>query len=139
MNDTTTKKHHVPTVRLREELAKSKQQGRMTKELGLLFMQLAENAVAHPWYRGYSYREDFVARGVMACCETWHKFDQDKLTSEGTKTSPLSYFMTVCQFAFRDFLEAEKKQTDIRDRELVFMGLTPSRNSLLSSDDITWS
>lgn len=121
---TDTKKHYVTNAQLLEEFYVSKAAGKLTNKMAKYLMMVAEKYSYHPWFAGYSFREDMVCTAVVNLCANWHKFNPEKQEIP----APFSYYTTAVYRSFLSFLDAERKERDIRDELLVEAGANPSFN-----------
>lgn len=118
----TTKGHYVKNAELLEAWHEAKAIGKLTDRLARYLYLVAERYSYHPWFAGYSFREDLVANAAVNLCANWHKFNPEK------SDNPFSYFTTSSYRSFQAFLANEKKERDIRDVLLVEAGANPSFN-----------
>jgi len=119
---TSTKGHYVTNAQILEAFYDAKEKNELTKELARCLTLVAERYSYHPWFAGYSFREDLVATAVVVLCANWHKFDPTKYDNP----NPFSYYTTTCYRAFMSFLGEEKKEREIKDELLVDAGSNPS-------------
>lgn len=104
------------------EVLKCQENDSISHELGTMFMIMAKRISTKPNFSGYSYKEEMVSNGVVACCGALHKFDPEK--SDNT----FAYYTSIIHNAFIQILNKEKRQQDIRDALLVNEDMTPSFN-----------
>lgn len=124
------RKAYLTSEQLIEEYRNCKKLGKLTSKMAEYFMMIAERYSRHPWFVGYSYREDLVAAGVLALVNTWHKFDPDKpyFTKDGKPRThnAFAFYTQCCYYAFRDYLRDEKRESDIKNKLLIEHGYDPS-------------
>lgn len=118
----TTKGQYVTNAQLLEEFYVSKKAGKLTNKMAKYLMLVAERYSYHPWFAGYSFREDMVCTAVVNLCANWYKFNPDKSDTP----NPFSYYTTACYRSFLSYLDAERKERDIRDELLIEAGANPS-------------
>jgi hypothetical protein len=121
---TSTKGHYVTNAQLLEAFHEAKAAGKLTDRLAKYLMMVAEKYSFHPWFAGYSFREDMVCTAVVNLCANWHKFNPEKQENP----NPFSYYTTACYRSFLSYLDAERKERDIRDELLIEAGANPSFN-----------
>lgn len=121
---TSTKKHYVSNAQLLEEFHICKKDGKLSNKMAKYLMLVAERYSYHPWFAGYSFREDMVCSAVVNLCANWHKFNPEKSDTP----NPFSYYTTACYRSFLSYLDAERKERDIRDELLIDAGASPSFN-----------
>lgn len=120
----TTKGQYVTNAQLMEAFYEAKAIGKLTDRMAKYLMMIAERYSYHPWFAGYSFREDMVCSAVVNLCANWHKFNPEKQETP----NPFSYYTTACYRSFLSYLDSEKKERDIRDELLIEAGANPSFN-----------
>lgn len=130
---TTTRGQYVTSAELMEGFYESREKGELTNNMAKYLTLVAEKYSYHPWFSGYSFREDMVAFAVLNLVANWHKFDPDMQEVP----NPFAYYTTSVYRSFRAFLNMEHKQREIRDILLIDAGAAPSFNyqSGKTSDD----
>lgn len=132
---TDSKKHYVSNAQILEAFMEAKELGRLTDRLAKYLVLIAERYSFHPWFAGYSFRDDMVATAVVNLVNNWHKFDHTKSETP----NPFSYYTTSVYRSFLGYINLERRERDIRDELLIEAGANPSFNyqsSHGSSDDI---
>lgn len=104
------------------EITKSKQQGKMTEQLGKMFLQLTRRYATVKRFVGYSYNDEMQGFALMTLCKVWKAFDETKYNN------PFAYYTQVIHNAFFQFNNQERNQRKIRDAMLVKNGRNPSYN-----------
>ena len=120
----STKGHYVTNAQLLEAFYEAKELGKLTDRLGKYLMMIAEKYSYHPWFAGYSFREDMVNTAVVNLCANWYKFNPEKQEIP----NPFAYYTTACYRSFLSYLDAEKNERNIRDELLIEAGANPSFN-----------
>ena len=120
----STKGHYVTNAQLLEGFYASKKAGKLTNEMAKYLSLVAERYSYHPWFAGYSFREDMVGTAIVNLCANWHKFNPEKQEIP----NPFAYYTTACYRSFLSYLDSEKKERDIRDELLIDAGASPSFN-----------
>lgn len=115
-------KGYLSNSEMFKEVLKCQENDKLSEELGTMFMIMAKRIATKPNFSGYSYKDEMIGNGVVACCGALHKFDPNK--SENT----FAYYTSIIHNAFIQILNKEKKQQDIRDALLVKENMTPSFN-----------
>lgn len=138
----TTKGHYVSNKELLEEFLICKAAGKLSNKMAKYLMLVAERYSYHPWFANYSFREDMVNTAVVNLVANWHKFNPEKQENP----NPFSYYTTASYRSFLSYLDAERKERDIRDELLIEAGANPSFNyqakhgiSGRTSDDTAFS
>lgn len=111
------------------EVKRAKAIGKVTNELGKMFILIAERFARHPSFSGYTFREDMVAFAVTNLCANGLKFDTDRYDN------PFNYYTTAIYHSFLQYLAEEKKQRNIRDMMLIEHGANPSNTMVDASHD----
>lgn len=115
-----SKTYYINNAEFLEEIKKCKETGVIHDELAMMFVKLAKRIGTHRSFCGYTYNDDMVHSGILACVEKVHNFDPEK------SSNPFGYFSQIIWNVFRQYLNDEKKQYVIRDTILVENGLNPS-------------
>jgi hypothetical protein len=61
----------------------------------------------------YSYREEFVSEGVIACCSKILNFD------ENITTNAFGYFTRICFYSFVEVIEVEHKESYVKAKSYL--------------------
>ena len=120
----STKGHYVTNAQLLEAFYEAKAANKLTDRMAKYLMLVAERYSYHPWFAGYSFREDMVCTAVVNLCANWHKFNPEKQEIP----NPFAYYTTACYRSFLSYLDSERKERDIRDELLIEAGANPSFN-----------
>lgn len=133
MTTTTPKRRVTPSVSgpkgttiyltsrdLRQEVAVSKINGQMSDALARMLQLLINRFASKPCYSGYPFIDDIKAYAMMMLVRTWDKYDEAK------SDNAFAFFTQCVKNSFNQYLNQEKKQRKIRDRERINLGLNPS-------------
>lgn len=115
-----TKKKYLNNKDMLEQIRKSHEKGEMTAEFAKMIMMLCHRYSQLGKYANYSYNEDMQAFAALTVVKVWKGFDPNK------GSNPFAYFTQTIKHAFYQYLNAEKKQRDIRDELLLNNGDNPS-------------
>ena len=115
-------KNYLNTADMLAELAKSNAQGKLTEEMGKMFVMLVRRYASVPRFSGYSYNDEMQGFAQMTLAKVWKSFNAEKYNN------PFAYFTQVVHNAFHQLDNAERKQRDIRDAVRITQGLDPSFN-----------
>ena len=116
------KKNYLNNADMLVELKKSHENGRLTEEMGLMFMMLVKRYASIPRFSGYSYNDEMQSFALLTLVKVWKGFD-------GTRFfNPFAYFTQIVHHAYHQLDNQERKQRDIRDALLVDQGKNPSYN-----------
>ena len=131
MTGRKSRQHYVTNEQLTEEHRECQRAGRVTEKMAGYFYQIAERYSKHPWFNGYSYREDMVCAALLALIENWNRFDPDKpygAPDKPKKHNPFAYYTTCCYYVFLRFMNDERREQKIKDELLLDAGYDPSFN-----------
>jgi len=98
----------------------SKDHGRITEELGKMFIKLSERYAQRSNWRGYTYNEEMRGQAILQLSQICLQFDESK------SENPFAYYTAAVTNSFTRVLNIEKKMQNIRDDMLESNGLTPS-------------
>ncbi len=80
-----------------------KEKPRIPEYVGACILEIATHLSKHPWFNGYSYKDDMISKGVQNVIEYFDNFDPEK-----TK-NPFAYFTQIIYFAFQRAKKEEEK------------------------------
>jgi hypothetical protein len=98
----------------------SKDHGRITEELGKMYIKLSERYAQRSNWRGYTYVEEMKGQAILQLSQIGLQFDESK------SENPFAYYTAAVTNSFTRVLNLEKKNQNIRDDLLENAGLTPS-------------
>ena len=98
----------------------SKTHGRITEELGRMFLKLADRYGTRSNWRGYTYNDEMRAQAVLQLSQIGLQFDESK------SENPFAYYTAAVTNSFTRVLNIEKKNQNIRDDILQENNLNPS-------------
>jgi len=98
----------------------SKDHGRITENLGKMFIKLSERYAQRSNWRGYTYVEEMCGQAILQLSQVGLQFDESK------SENPFAYYTAAVTNSFTRILNIEKKNQNIRDDMLEEHGLTPS-------------
>jgi hypothetical protein len=107
-------KGHVDTGKF------SKEHGRITENLGKMFIKLSERYAQRSNWRGYTYNDEMKGQAILQLSQIGLQFDESK------SENPFAYYTAAVTNSFTRILNLEKKNQNIRDDLLEEAGLTPS-------------
>jgi hypothetical protein len=85
----------------------------VTDYIARCFMDMAEGLSHRPNFSGYSYRDEMVMDGVMACLKAVTNFNPEASTRSGLPNA-FGYFTQIMFYAFLQRIGKEKKQQDVK-------------------------
>jgi hypothetical protein len=98
----------------------SKDHGRITENLGKMFIKLSERYAQRSNWRGYTYNDEMKGQAILQLSQIGLQFDESK------SENPFAYYTAAVTNSFTRVLNIEKKNQNIRDDMLEEAGLTPS-------------
>lgn len=105
-----------------DEVIASQKAGMVTDKLGKMIMLLCKRYSNHRYFARYSYKDEMINSGILACVAAVFKFDVSK------STNAFAFFTTTTYRAYRHVQIKEKKNQDLRDVLLLEAGVSPSMN-----------
>ena len=94
--------------------------GKMTNELGRMFIKLCERYGGRYNWRGYTYNDEMQQQALVQLSQVGLQFDESK------SQNPFAYYTAIITASFTRVLNIEKRGQNIRDDILEINGLTPS-------------
>jgi hypothetical protein len=98
----------------------NKNHGKITEELGRMFLKLADRYGTRSNWRGYTYNDEMRAQAVLQLSQIGLQFDESK------SENPFAYYTAAVTNSFTRVLNIEKKNQNIRDDILQENNLNPS-------------
>jgi len=98
----------------------SKDHGRITENLGKMYIKLSERYAQRSNWRGYTYVDEMRGQAILQLSQIGLQFDESK------SENPFAYYTAAVTNSFTRVLNIEKKNQNIRDDMLEEHGLTPS-------------
>jgi hypothetical protein len=98
----------------------SKDHGRITENLGRMYIKLADRYAQRSNWRGYTYIDEMKGQAILQLSQIGLQFDESK------SENPFAYYTAAVTNSFTRILNLEKKNQNIRDDLLEENGLTPS-------------
>lgn len=98
----------------------SKDHGKITEELGKMFLMLAERYAQRSNWRGYTYVDEMKGQAILQLSQIGLQFDESK------SENPFAYYTAAVTNSFTRVLNIEKRMQNIRDDILESNGLAPS-------------
>ena len=100
----------------------SKDHGKMTNNLALMFMKLVDRYGHRGNWRGYTYLEEMKLQALLQLSQVGLQFDE----SRSEIPNPFAYYTQTITNSFMRILNIEKKNQNIRDDLLIMNGAAPS-------------
>jgi hypothetical protein len=98
----------------------SKDHGRITENLGKMYIKLSERYAQRSNWRGYTYIDEMKGQAILQLSQIGLQFDESK------SENPFAYYTAAVTNSFTRILNLEKKSQNIRDDLLEEAGLVPS-------------
>ena len=106
----------------------SLEHGKMTNNLGLMFMKLCERYGTRSNWRGYTYNDEMRGQALVQLSQIGLQFDESK------SANPFAYYTAAITSSFTRILNVEKKHQNLRDDILEKNGLSPSYTRQLENE-----
>lgn len=113
-------KNYLTNPELLEELKKCKAQGKMTNAFANMMILLCDRYASRGNFAAYTYIDDMKNYAMLNIVKNWASFNEER------SSNPFAYYTQYIKNSFRQYLNNEKKQRDIRDSLLINHGLDPS-------------
>jgi len=123
------KKNYLNNQDLLAEVLESKRIGRMTNNLAVMLQTLCKRYATRGQFASYSYNDDMQSYAMLMLVKTWHAFNETR------GKNPFAFFTTCVTNSFKQFLNTEKKQANIKNETLILIGLSPSFNYLTEYEE----
>lgn len=98
----------------------SKDHGKMTNKLALMFIKLCERYATRSNWRGYTYNDEMRSQALLQLSQIGLQFDENK------SNNPFAYYTAVITNSFTRVLNIEKRNQNIRDDILEQNNMNPS-------------
>ncbi len=92
----------------------------ISNKLMSMLLLLVERIGSKHNYRGYSFREDMAASATLRLILGWWKFNPE------TSNNPFSYYQTIIERVFWEYIKTEKKGYAFRDDLIEAQGFEAS-------------
>lgn len=98
----------------------SNSHGKMTDNLGRMFIKLCERYGTRGNVRGYTYNDEMRGQAILQLSQSGLKFDESK------SNNPFAYYTSAITNSFVKVINIEKRHQEIRDDILQLNNLNPS-------------
>lgn len=98
----------------------SKDHGRITENLGSMFIKLSERYAQRSNWRGYTYVDEMKGQAILQLSQIGLQFDESK------SENPFAYYTAAVTNSFTRILNSERNNQNIRDDLLEENGMMPS-------------
>lgn len=98
----------------------SKDHGKMTNKLALMFMKLCERYASRSNWRGYTYIDEMRSQALLQLSHIGLQFNEAK------SQNPFAYYTAAVNNSFTRVLNIEKRNQNLRDDILEMNNLNPS-------------
>lgn len=114
MEDKMTEKtvtYYVRNKDLVPEILKmNENEGLISEELGKMLLLIAKNLSNKGNFINYTWKDDMIQEAVLTCCRYLKNFDLKK------SNNPFAYITTICNHAFVNYINKQKKHSEIKDK-----------------------
>lgn len=98
----------------------SLEEGRIGRNLAIMFMMLVDRYARRANWRGYTYNDEMQSQALLQLSQVGLYFDESK------GDNPFAFYTTAIQHCFTRVLNVEKRNQKIRDDLLIVAGAAPS-------------
>lgn len=108
------RKHYINNVHFHEAMVEWKESLSTNKStpipdyIGECFIKLAENRAKHPWYNGWTFKDEMIAEAIYTCCKYAYNYNHIEFSN------PFAYFTQYINNAFSQVKAKEKKIADYK-------------------------
>jgi len=106
----------------------SKDHGKTTDNLAMMYMKLCERYATRSNWRNYTYNDEMKSQALLQLAQVGLQFNEAKYDN------PFAYYTTTVTHSFTRVLNTEKNLQKIRDDILEANGLTPSWTRQLENE-----
>ena len=111
---------YLSNKELLAEVKRSKRKGEMSDKLARMLQMLCARYAKRSNFVNYTYNDDMQSFAMMMLVRTWHAFNPEK------SSNPFAFYTQCIKNSFKQYLNQEKRQRNIRDLVLIDQGLNPS-------------
>ena len=110
----TRKKHYVNNADMHKALIEWQlllvvdPMTRIPDYIGDCFTRIATQRARHPWFSGYTFKDEMIAEAVLTCVKYCRNYDAVK------SDNPFSYFTQFVNNSFFQVMQKEKKIADYK-------------------------
>jgi hypothetical protein len=105
----------------------SREHGKMTNKLAMMFMKLCERYGTRSNWRGYTYNDEMRSQALLQLSQIGLQFDESK------SANPFAYYTAAITNSFTRVLNIEKRNQNLRDDILQMNNLNPSYTRQLAN------
>jgi hypothetical protein len=106
----------------------SKDHGKTTNKLALMWLKLCDRYATRGNVRGYTYNDEMKGQAIMQLAQIGLQFDESK------SNNPFAYYTAAVTNSFIRVINVEKRNQNIRDDILEMNNLNPSYTRLHSGE-----
>lgn len=128
-NSPKRKKNYLNNKDLLAEVMISKERGGMTHNLAVMLQTLCRRYAKKGQFASYSYNDDMQSYAMLMLVKTWTAFNVER------GKNPFAFFTTCVTNSFKQYLNIEKKQANVKNETLISLGLSPSFNYMAEYEE----
>ena len=102
--------YYVRNKDLIPEIMKMNENNIISEELGAMLLLIAKNLSNKGNFINYTWKDDMIQEAVLTCCRYLKNFDLRK------SNNPFAYITTICNHAFVNYINKQKKHSEIKDK-----------------------
>lgn len=103
---------YVTNAMLLPEIRRSKDLGKVTPELAIMFKKIAERYAMSKSFNSIPYKEDMISEAVANLIQNGLKFDL-------SKSNPFSYYTQCCYHSFLIVIKEEKEEKKFKEKLMI--------------------
>jgi len=126
---TKRKKNYINNKDLLAEVMISKANGGMSHNLAVMLQTLCRRYAKKGQFASYSYNDDMQSYAMLMLVKTWTAFNEKR------GKNPFAFFTTCVTNSFKQYLNLEKKQANVKNETLISLGLSPSFNYMAEYEE----
>jgi len=101
--------YYVNNKEMLEEFKKYRKTGKISEELGGMFLDIAKNILLKPNFIGYTWKEDMACGAVLTCVKYSKNFDPEK------GSNPYGYISRICFNYYKEYIKKQKRHSGIKE------------------------
>jgi hypothetical protein len=113
-------KNYLSNSELLAEFKLCKEKGKMSDRFTKMMILLCDRYASKGNFAAYTYIDDMKNYALLNIVKNWATFNPER------SSNPFAYYTQFITNSFRQYLNNEKKQRNIRDSLLISKGLDPS-------------
>lgn len=109
--NTNPERYYISKEQFLEEMIKYKETGKISNELGAMFLLLSKKLASAGNFRSYPFIDECIQEGVLTCLKYLHNFNTDDLAK-----NPFGYFSKCIINTFLVRIKKEKGLLELKKK-----------------------